>query len=675
MKINFIIILTLCLQLAANAQLHINSGEEILVSGTENLYTIESFSNAGKLSIAAEGTASLNGGSASGTGTIKGTSTSSLLIGGNSTSGTYYFDQTTAGNTNVFKNLTLSGTASATLGNALNIVGGATPGTVIVGSGTTLNTGGFLNLKSDANGTASIGTSAGTISGNVTVERYLSGGYTKGRWRFLSSPVTGKTISHWMSQFYVTGPCTTAPTTIGALNDQGWHSNYANTQFPGTSSNSSVLYTSIRTYNETNSSSNINIGWANLTGNTQAITPGLGFRAFVRGNNNNDPTNASYTSQIDGSANANTQSSFVLSLNGGVTNGANAGDVNMPITFTSSGTLASDGWNLLGNPYPSAYDWNAFYDDSTNLTNINPTVYVFDATNNAYVSYNASTNAPATGTNQQILTSGYIPSGASFFIQTNAASPSMTFKESFKTTGNAKQLHKSVITDEFNIKYYKDSTESDNLFIKMFEGATLKSEKYDIQKMGNENLNLSAYGADSINLYMSAIPPVNSETRIKLNVEATTVGTYKFEFTNMDNFDVNVSVSLLDKYTNKTINVKANTKYTFEMGPGLNQWGKNRFELILNGNTNTSINQANIIANTHLIVYPNPATDLLNINISNASFKNSSISISSFSGQQFMNSTMNGANAQVNIEGLSNGVYFVTVSNENGFLKTVKFVK
>jgi hypothetical protein len=143
----------------------------------------------------------------------------------------------------------------------------------------------------------------------------------------------------------------------------------------------------------------------------------------------------------------------------------------------------------------------------------------------------------------------------------------------------------------------------------------------------------------------------------------------------MENFDANVSVSLLDKYTNKTTNVKANTTYSFEMGAGVNQWGKNRFEIILNGKINTSINQANIIANTYLTIYPNPATDLLNINISNASFKNSSISIFSVSGQQIINSTMNGANAQLNIEGLSNGVYFMTVANENGFNKSIKFVK
>lgn len=191
MKSIYIIVLTLCLQLVAKAQLHIVAGEELYVSGTENLFTSESFSNAGKLSIAAGGTATLNGGSTSGTGTIKGSSTSNLSIGGTGTSGTYYFDQTTAGTTNILKDLTLSGSASATLGNALNMVGGASPGTVIVGSGTTLNTAGFLTLLSNATGTANIGISNGTINGNITAERYIPA--IARRYRFLASPLDGGT--------------------------------------------------------------------------------------------------------------------------------------------------------------------------------------------------------------------------------------------------------------------------------------------------------------------------------------------------------------------------------------------------------------------------------------------------------------------------------------------------
>jgi hypothetical protein len=36
---------------------------------------------------------------------------------------------------------------------------------------------------------------------------------------------------------------------------------------------------------------------------------------------------------------------------------------------------------------------------------------------------------------------------------------------------------------------------------------------------------------------------------------------------------------------------------------------------------------------------------------------------------------MNGASTQLNIEALSSGVYFVKVKNENGFDRTVKFIK
>ena len=51
------------------------------------------------------------------------------------------------------------------------------------------------------------------------------------------------------------------------------------------------------------------------------------------------------------------------------------------------------------------------------------------------------------------------------------------------------------------------------------------------------------------------------------------------------------------------------------------------------------------------------------------------IVIYNVSGMEVSKSIMNGASAQLNIESLSNGVYFVKVSNENGFSKTVKFVK
>jgi predicted RNA-binding protein with TRAM domain len=624
--------------------------------GTLQVSTNQTLNNltltSGTLIIDAGVTLTINGTITRTSGLIQGTATSNLVITG--ASGTIAFDQTTPGTTNVLKNLTISGSGTTTLGNALNITGGSTFGVVTVGTGATLATGGNLTLKSDASGTACIGNSAGIVSGNVTVERYISGA---GRyWRFLSSPVQSATIASWMSQFYVTGPCTLAPTGgLGSINDQGWHTSLANIDYPGaynvSTNNRAVRTTSIRQYVEANATSStasgLNAGWADVTTAT-TLTPGKGFRAFIRG-----PIGT--TGQLNGTVLG--QAAVTLSLNGTVNQGA----VSAPtLTYSGSGL----GWNLIGNPYPCAYDWTS---NSTVKTNIVNTVHVFDATSNSYKSYNTSSGGS--------LTSGYIPSGAAFFVQATGSGAAVTFNEAAKVTGVAPTVvHKGAKTNEFTIKYSKDSTENDEFIAMVIDNATLNKDGYDIIKLGNENLNLSSYGEDTMQLTLSAIPQVVSETRIKLNVEATAIGTYNFDFKNMDNFQSNITVSLFDRYTNKTNDVRKNTKYTFDMGAGVNQWGKNRFELILNLDK-TNVDEFALLNQTHMLVYPNPATDVLNISINNATFKNSDIVVYNISGTEVLKTNMAATSAQLNIETLSNGVYFVKVSNQNGFNKTVKFVK
>jgi hypothetical protein len=583
------------------------------------------------------------GGVISGSGTINGIATSSLTITG--ASGTINFDQTTPGTTNVLRNLTISGSGTTTLGNALNITGGNTFGVVTVGTGATLATGGNLTLKSDATGTASIGSSLGTISSSVTVERFIASAGR--RWRFLASPVQSTTIADWKSQFAITGPGTTTNSIVGDLNSNGWHQTYNNI-----TNNTQATTTSVRLYVEANSASgNSNLGWGNVLTSTP-LTPGQGFRTFIRG-----PISGA-SDQLGINSNSTTQNSFTILLTGNI----NSGDVTPLLTNSQTG------WNLLGNPYACAYDFNAHFDANigSEIANIDPNVYVYNGVTNGYNSYNASSGT-VNG-----LTSGIIPSGAGFFIQATGA-PTFVFKEAYKTTSTPASLHKSSLsTVDFGIKYSKDSTESDLLVFKMFDGATLNNERFDTKKLNNENLNLSTYGTDNIDLMASCIPFITEETRIKLNVEASEIGTYKFDFTNMDNFDKNVSVSLLDKFTNKTTDVKTNTAYTFEMGAGENQWGKNRFELILNGKAtsvlNNNLNNNNL---NKLVVYPNPANEVLNISVSNGAEVNN-VNIYNVSGK-LVNTAKVAAN-QINISDLNNGVYFIEILTENGKL-TTKFVK
>ena len=583
--------------------------------------------------------------------------------------------QTINANGGFVQNLTVNNSAGVTLTGALNLTGILTP-TIGV-----LTTGGNLTLKSFANSSGSIASNlsgSNYISGNVMVERFVSGQSNRGRWRFLSSPVSNATVTNWMDQFYVTGPGDSIPanrvngSTLGTLNTNGWHTNMANISFPNSTMNSnvnSVKTTSVRTYNEAVITGDINSGWENLTSNTQNLTPGKGFRAFIRGDRN---ASNSANIQLGAGANTNIQGAVNLTLTGTV----NQGEINANPTFTSSGTINNDGWNLIGNPYPCSYNLFAHINAPSNsafFANISPTVYVYSAVTGGYVSYNTA----GSGTNAG-LDNGIIPPGAAFFIKATGANPVFKFQEAYKTINSHLfgGVHKTGIkTEEFGIKYYADSTEKDYIVVKMYDGSTLNNDIYDIEKVRNDNLNLAAYGTDSVNLTATVIPQIVEETRIKLNVESTLIGTYHFDFTNMDNFEKDITVSLFDRYTNKTIDVKKSTTYTFVMDAGVNQWGKNRFELILNKTNTGTEDLTNIVSNAKLNIYPNPATDVLNINISKSSFKNSEVVVYNISGMEVIKTNMANNNAQLNIETLSNGVYFIKVSNQNGFNKTVKFVK
>lgn len=604
---------------------------------------------------------------------IKCNTASSITIAGNGTLGTLRFDPSN----NTLKNLTINAGTSrtVTLGNALNIIGGSTPGIVSVGSGSTLNTGGLLTLKSDVNGTASIGNSAGTITGNVIVERYISG--SGRRWRYLGAPVTGQTLASWGSQFYITGPGTPGAT-IGSANSNGYATTRSNLLgFNNTAGTPS----SVRIYNRT-ASGTIENGWANPVSHmATTLTPGVGYRAFVRG-----PITGTYATDTavigyfePGSAPA--QSSFTFTQTGGVTSGVNAGSVSMPINSTGTGTAgafdaATDGWNLLANPYPCAFDWAAFWASNSNRTNISNAIHVFDATSNSYKSYSALAGSGS-------LTNGLIPSATGFFVQATGTGAALTFTEAFKTNTNSFVLHKTTANNELHIKYFRDSTESDEYILKMIDGATLNKDDYDITKMKNDNLNLSSYGNDSVNLTLSSIPVVTTETRVSMNVEATQKGTYYFNFTNLESFSPAMRIQLLDKFTQKTIDVRKVSSYTFVMDSLPHQWGKDRFVLILNDTTFASPTSIKDIANeisSSYALYPVPTNDVLNIAYKNNTAKNISVDVFDTKGNLVsgyeLNSLGTDGKSSMNVSNLAQGIYFIQLSDENGAaIKTMKFVK
>jgi hypothetical protein len=528
--------LTLGQALTINGALNFTSGNVIL--GT-NLLTLN--------------------GTISGTSDFVGSTTSTLNITGTGALGANINMNSTSNTTRSLNTLTINRTSSTiTLGNSLRLVG-----TLTMSNGT-LASAGNLRLISDATSTARIATITGTgaVTGNVIVERFIPS--TARRWRFMSSCISNATLEDWRGEIYLTGAGT--GTTIGTLNSNG---------FDATANNSPSVYF----YNEPTTGVT-DLGWTAQTNNTASLTNvplvvGRGYRVFIRG----DRSDLNRLNDTEPSQNA-----VTLNLVGTI----NAGNISMPVSYTNNVSSTHDGWNFVGNPYPSAYDWNTFWDDGntgsddgTNYTNIDQTIYIYDATANSYKSYNASTNS---GT-----FNGIIAQGQAFFVKSTGSGTVLTLTENHKSSGTPTQLFKTSNSslNECHIKLIADSINSDELIIKFMPDASVAYDKFDINKLANPKANISSKLIGNIYVTLDARPTIINNDTINI-VVGTQAGHYKFAFTQLPQL-ANKYFYLLDEFLNTTIAVQQGIEIDYTITNQAASFASNRFKLIISNSTSLPV--------------------------------------------------------------------------------------
>ncbi len=564
------------------------------------------------------------GGTIGGAGKIKGSSSSNLTFNGSGTAGTVYFDLTTPGTTNKLNNFTYNRSGQTiTLGNALQVVGTVTP------TAGTLASGGNLTLVSTASGTASIAEGSGTyITGNVTAERYIPAGTR--RFRYLSSPVSGATLNGLIDDIYITGNNGTGGFDITATNNP-----------------------SAFRYDESLISGDADIGWDPFTSLSDAMTIGRGYRILIRGDRSD-------AGRLNGTVT--NQNAVTLDQTGAI----NKGDITPTyMTFSNSGTASNDGWNLMGNPYPCNIDWNAIYDNS-DFANVDPSVYQRDAVNGNYKSYNAVSNS---GSGSQIINSF-----AGFFVQFTGA-PSATFKESRKSATAGPSYFKSK-NNELLVKFEYDSVNNDLLLIKFTNNAKGEYDRMeDSRKLPNETMNLFSKSLDNESLCsdLRDESSLNSETIIPLFVTGPKAS-YKLRFDGYNSFGTNILL-LEDKYLNRKDTIRLNPDYPFEITEDINT-KNNRFNLIFT-KASVSGNGEFLKATNNFILYPNPATDIINLSLITNRDGEYYYFIYDLKGKEIKKGQLDYYRNQskvINIESLCSGMYFIKLLN-NQSAQTIKFIK
>ncbi|MFN8257808.1 MAG: putative Ig domain-containing protein [Bacteroidales bacterium] len=234
-------------------------------------------------------------------------------------------------------------------------------------------------------------------------------------------------------------------------------------------------------------------------------------------------------------------------------------------------TTLYDGWHLVGNPYPSYLDWDLVAGvDSINLIHLDNSIYVWEGDNvsGAYASYNGRTGLSG-GTGH--LTK-LIPPMQGFFVHANANNAGFSINNShrvhsannfLKSTKAIQNLVKLKVTKEnlstYTVINFNDEAgnEFDGKFdaLQLFGMQSKRPQMYSITE--NHKLKLS------INTL-----PLNSlaGTTVPLGIRSVDGGNSVIEAENISDID-SCHIYLEDKSLNKSINLRIQKKYEFNLAP------------------------------------------------------------------------------------------------------------
>jgi hypothetical protein len=246
----------------------------------------------------------------------------------------------------------------------------------------------------------------------------------------------------------------------------------------------------------------------------------------------------------------------------------NQGNQSMPITYTDTGSPTDDGWNQVNNPLPSTIDW----DLTTRNGSVNGTVAVWNTSTLVYDYWNGSGN----------LTDGFIASGQAFWVQTNAAGPTLTIAESAKVANTTSFLRPNAepITNRLVINLEQGS-KVDRAYIHFREDATDGFDnQLDGRKLRNGIFNLSTVAGNEI-MAINALPISDCSKAVALSITNIAAGEYNLAFSDILSFNDWYDFTLQDNYLNTSTLIEEGSNYNFSVTSDTSSFGASRFSIEL----------------------------------------------------------------------------------------------
>jgi hypothetical protein len=267
------------------------------------------------------------------------------------------------------------------------------------------------------------------------------------------------------------------------------------------------------------------------TGTTDAITPLKGFACVVPAN-------------------------ITVDVSGPLNNG--------PINY--SVTKASDGTNIIGNPYPSPISWSAFRSHNTNLQTTYKAFVTTGGYGGSYGDYNITTGLGTNGVGN------IIASSQAFLVTANAAGAIQALNTDRTLDLNPTFFSQPVITNDVLrmelvknnahdeiVVFFAPGLSTDNFEVetdakKMIPFSTTQSFLYS--KAGNKQLSMNGLGA------------FNTDKVVPLGIKVSTSGIHEIRATDLSSFQSSAMIYLKDVESGTVQDLRTNPVYEVNLTAG-----------------------------------------------------------------------------------------------------------
>ena len=344
----------------------------------------------------------------------------------------------------------------------------------------------------------------------------------------------------------------------------------------------------------------------------------------------------------------------------------NTGDKTIGLTRTTGKT--KEGFNLIGNPYPSHVTMTYSLLNNANLLNsIWYRTAIYDTPNSKYV-YSFNTflmNSDGSTVSSPSGTTGIIPPMQAFWVRLNSAgSGSFTFTNSMRSHQTSNPLKTkftvNVVMPLLRLEVSNINASVDEAVIYFNSNAANTLDSYDAEKMSNGSVSIpEIFTMPSLSNDQLAINGMNSipyDTEIPLGFTTGEAGTnFSIKASEISNFDAGTKVLLKDTANvNSPIDISDGSSYTFSSGITNSS---TRFAVIFKSASVYTGTIGNVNQNVWISV--NGTNQIV---VNGASGTESTVAVYNAVGQKLVAKTLTSTITTLN-NPLQSGVYFVTVTN------------